>query len=231
MPTKAASKKTAAKTEEIQTQPETQLAKPCNSTLAGDLSIKDVEFPRLNIAQKMSEFEAKLGSVVIDKEDELCEAEEKLDCVVLSATKLFKQDIPFDEEEVPKIVGTEAEARKLEEEGDWPVIEFAELFLAFIQPKGAPDDLYPYPLGGVNVAIGKLTVQKDAYRRTFKVLARFKALNPDADPGTRIWQFSSQHFQKGKYSWYVPTLKTTTQEAPASVIEFANRLRGGAQDA
>lgn len=180
---------------------------------------QDIEIPRLNVIQKMSQIDAPTGAVVIDKEDVLLEAEERTNIIIVSASKRWKEDVPFDEEVVPKIVLTEPEAKQLESESDYDVIEFAELVM-LIPQTGEDDSLFPYPIGDTNYQLGRLTVQKDAYRLTYKKLFTFAFLNRETPPSAIYWDFGTELMTKGKYSWYVPTLNSTKIATPEVVTEF-----------
>ena len=186
----------------------------------------DIDIPRLNVIQKMSEIEGPLGSVVLDKESVLLEAEQKLAVVVVGAIKRWKEDVPFGEEYVPKIVDTEDQARALAGESSYEVLEFAEIVLLIPQP-GDDDTHFPYPIGDKNWQIGRLTVQKDAYRLTYKRLFTFATFNRTVPITSRLWNFGTESFSKGKYTWFVPTLAITKEDVPAEVAEFVNtNLRG-----
>lgn len=186
----------------------------------------DIDIPRLNVIQKMSEIEGPIGSVVIDKDSVLIEAGKKIPVVIVGAIKKWKEDVPFGEEYVPKIVNSEAEARELASESSYEVLEFAEIVM-LIPQVGEDDTHFPYPLGDKNYQIGRLTVQKDAYRLTYKRLFTFATFNKTVPISSRFWQFGTEPFSKGKYSWYVPTLSITKDEVPEEVAEFVNQnLRG-----
>lgn len=190
---------------------------------------QDIEIPRLNVIQKMSEIEGDIGSVVIDKTDTLLKAEQKVPVIVLGALKRWKEDVPFGEDYVPKIVASAEEAKALAEASSYEVTEFAEIIL-LIPQVGDNEELFPYPIGDKNYQIGRITVQKDAYRLTYKRLFTFQSFNPTVSVASRMWNFGTELMTKGKYSWYVPTLTITKDEAPADVAEFAARLmNGGAQ--
>lgn len=189
-------------------------------------SAPDLEVPRINIIQKMSEIEGDLGSVVIDKEDQILGVGEKAKVVMLGATKMWKEDIPFNDEEVPKIVHTEIEAKELDDESSYDVIEFADLVM-LIPQMGEDDTNYPYLIGDTNYQLGKITVQKDAYRFTYKRLFTYMAVNQDPTAVSKIyWNFSSESYSKGKYSWFVPMLSSTKELVPQEVLDFAKRLQG-----
>jgi len=200
------------------------LATPANNSMS--FSAQDIDIPRLNVIQKMSEIKGPIGAVVIDQDSVLLEAEQKTPVVVIGATKRWKENVPFGEDYIPKIVSSESEAKELANDSSYEVIEFAEIIL-LIPQTGDDDSLFPYPIGEGNYQIGRITVQKDAYRLTYKRLFTFQTFNPDISVATRFWSFGTELMSKGKYSWYVPTLSITKENAPAEAIEFANRLTKG----
>lgn len=187
----------------------------------------DIDIPRLNVVQKTSDIEASTGSLVLDKRHVLLKAEEMGEVVVVSATKAWKEDIPFDEGTMPRIASTPGAAAELALESSYPVLEFADIILLFRQPEKSTDDsAYPYPIGDANYALGKLYVAKDAYRQTYKRLITFAAFNKSIQLRNRLWNFQTQMMEKGKYSWYVPSLAISPSETPAEVLEFIEIFNG-----
>lgn len=183
---------------------------------------QDIEIPRLNVIQKMSQIDGPVGSVVLDKEFVLLEAEQKAPVIIVGATKRWKEDVPYDDEQIPRVVGTQAEANALAEESSYPIIEFAEIVL-LIPQTGDDDTNFPYPIGDKNYQLGRLSVQKDAYRLTYKRLFTFQTFNPSTPVASRLWNFGTELMSKGKYSWYVPTLSVSKEESPKEAQEFASR--------
>ena len=203
---------------------ETLAVAPTNNNLA--FSTQDIDIPRLNVIQKMSEIKGPIGAVVIDQDSVLLEAEQKTPVIVIGAVKKWKENVPFGEDYIPKIASSEAEAKDIASNSNYEVIEFAEIVL-LISQTGDDDSLFPYLIGDTNYQIGRFTVQKDAYRLTYKRLFTFQTLYPAVSVATRFWNFGTELMSKGKYSWYVPTLAITKNEVPAEAIEFANRLTKG----
>ena len=183
---------------------------------------QDIEIPRLNVIQKMSQIEGPVGSVVLDKEFVLLEAEQKTPVIIVGAVKRWKEDVPYDDDQIPKMASNELDARALAQESSYPIVEFAEIIL-LIPQIGDDDTNFPYPIGDTNYQLGRLTVQKDAYRLTFKRLFTFQTFNPTVPASTRLWTFGTELMSKGKYSWYVPTLSVTKEESPKEAQEFASR--------
>lgn len=202
----------------------TAIAPQKNHSLA--FKADDIDIPRLNVIQKMSEIEGPLGSVVLDKEHVLTAAEEKIPVIVIGATKMWKEDVPYGDEYMPKQASTQAEANELTAVSDYPIIEYAEIVL-LIPQVGNNDEAFPYEIGGVNHQMARITVQKDAYRLTYKRLFTFQTFNPNVSVMSRLWSFGSELMSKGKYSWYVPTLNITKDSPSAEALEFAERLTQG----
>lgn len=181
----------------------------------------DIDIPRVNVVQKTSDIEASTGSLVLDKKYVLFKPEQSGEVVVVSATKAWKEDVPFDSDTIPRIATTPDDSKKLALDSDWPILEFADIILLFKQPDGdTNDEAYAFPMGDDNYALAKLYVAKDAYRQTFKRLATFAAFNRNTQIQSRVWSFQTQLMEKGKYSWYVPSLTVTNSETPKAVAEF-----------
>lgn len=189
---------------------------------------EDIEIPRLNVIQKMSTIEGPTGSVTIDKESVLLQAEQKVPVIVVGALKRWKEDIPYDEDKIPRFANTKEEADKIAAESSYEIVEFAELVVLIPQVEGVEEELFPYPIGDTNYQLGRFTVQKDAYRMTYKRLFTFQTFNPNLPVAARQWLFGTELMSKGKYTWYVPTLSVTKQETPAEVLAFVANVNGGA---
>ena len=198
------------------------------TTVGQELTIDadDIDIPRLNVVQKMSTGDFDHGSLILDKTHEILPRETKGHCIILGAIKKWKEDIDFDSDEMPRIVGTKQEMEQLKIDSEYQILEFAELILMFAQPEGnTDDDAFPFPIGDNNYCIGKIYVQKDAYRKTYKSLMTFAAFNRGLPLNSRLWNFESQIMSKGKYSWYVPTLSVTKEHVPEAVADFANSFQ------
>lgn len=181
----------------------------------------DIDIPRVNVVQKISDIDAPTGSLVLDKKYVLLKPEETGAAIVVSATKAWKEDIPFDSDGIPRIANDPDSAKRLALDSEWPILEFADIVLLFKQPEGNTDDeAYAFPIGDDNYAMAKLYAAKDAYRRTFKCLATFAVFNRNTPIQSRVWDFQTQLMEKGKYSWYIPTLKATNNQTPKAVAEF-----------
>ncbi len=208
---------------EIQPASQTGLVNASESLHGFDAS--DIDIPRLNIVQKTSDIDSETGTLVLDKTHELVAPDTQALCIVLSATKKWREDVPFDDDVMPKIANNMAECAELKESSSYPVIEWADITLLFPQPEdGDNPEAFPFPIGEKSYAMGRINVAKDAYRKTFKALTTFATFNKTIPITSRMWTFESQLLSRGKYSWYVPTLAVSSEEVPADAAEFISSL-------
>jgi hypothetical protein len=181
----------------------------------------DIDIPRINIVQKTSDISAPIGAVVIDKQHIIQEAEEVRQVTVISALKGWREDIPYDDDGIPKIAYSREDADRIAADSDYGMLEFAEITLLFKQPEGIDnEEAYPFPIGDYQYAMGRINVAKDAYRQTYKRLATFAAFNKTVSLQSRLWNFSAGIISKGKYSWYAPSLSISPEVPDQAVVEF-----------
>ena len=183
----------------------------------------DIEIPRINVVQKTSEIDAPFGSVVLDKQFVIAEPETPVSCIPVSVTKGWREDIPYDNDEMPRIAHSQEERDEIAKTSEWGMQEFADIVLLFEKPeKTNVSAAYPFPIGDKFYALGRINVAKDAYRQTFKRLATFTLFNADTPPSSRVWDFTSALISRGKYSWYAPSLTFTDKGASEAVQNFCS---------
>lgn len=210
-------------------EPKNEIAEAESTGLSANVSgisidIEDIEIPRINICQKMTDSEAPVGSVLFDKTYELAPANEPLKAVPVVAQKGWRENIPFEEEDIPRIAWSKAESEQIASDSQWEMTEFAEITLLIQQPEGSADsDAFQLPVGNHNYALGKINVGKNAYRSTYKRLATNAALTGQPIHG-KIWNFTSEELSKGKYTWYNPTLTATKELVDDSVSGFVSNF-------
>jgi hypothetical protein len=204
------------------------IEKPTNSLVAGggfEIDPTDLDIPRINVVQKMSESDDPVGSVLFDKRCVLAAPDTPLRVVAVAAQKGWREDIPFDEDDVPQIAWSKEQRDFIEAESDWGMIEFAEITLLIEKPDDCDDDsAFQIPLGDKDYALGKINVAKNAYRSTFKRLATFAALNQNVPVSSRYWNFTSEQITRGKYTWYNPSLTATKEDTPEEVTLFTQKF-------
>lgn len=186
---------------------------------------EDIDIPRVNLVQKMSQIDGPLGAVMLDQKHVLAEADVAIPVSVVSARKGWREDIPYDEDEMPRMVWTHEERDALEADSGYKILEFADIRLLFHGGKDADEMVFNVPIGDKQYALGRINVQKDAYRNTYKRLATFAAVNVGADLESKVWNLKSILLTKGKYSWYAPSLENSPEKAPKEVVEFLKMIQ------
>lgn len=190
------------------------------------IDIEDIEIPRINVCQKMSNSDAPVGSVLFDKTYDIAPPNKALKVIPVVAQKGFREDIPFEEQEVPRIAWTKEDADDIQSDSEWKMTEFAELTLLVQQPEeGENDDAFQLPIGDHNYCLGKINVGKNAYRSTYKRLATNAALTGQPIH-QKIWNFTSEELSKGKYTWFNPTLTATKESVDDDVLAFVSNFLG-----
>jgi hypothetical protein len=178
----------------------------------------DVDIPKGNIVQKISQIDGPLGSLVVDQKHVIVLAEVPIDVYVVKAKKAWREDLPYGE--TPRLAFTEAERDDLVADGA-KLVEWADISLMIPAPGDEFDEAaFPFPFGNRNYCLARLNVAKDAYRMTYKRLAMFSACNPDKSFRERLWTFESQLLSKGKYSWHAPSLSISAAQPDPEVLEF-----------
>ena len=185
------------------------------------IDASDIEIQRVNVVQKMSDIKASSGSLVLDKKYVLLEPEQAGKAIIVNAIKGWKEDVPFDSDVIPRVAMTAERKEQLAAESDYPILEFADIVMLIEQPEDTEDDeSFAFPIGDKNYALAKLYVAKDAYRQTYKRLATFATFNRSTSLQSVYWKIQTQLMEKGKYSWFVPSLTNTNDKAPEAVTEF-----------
>jgi hypothetical protein len=205
----------------IKEAPATEIMSPASMMIEPS----DIEIPRINVVQKTSEIDAPFGSIVLDKQFVIAEPETAVVTIPISVIKGWREDIPYDDDEMPRIAHSQEERDEIAKTSDYPMLEFADITLLFEKPdKTDVGAAYPFPIGDKLYALGRINVAKDAYRQTFKRLATFTLFNPETPPSTRYWDFTSSLISRGKYSWYAPSLTFTDKETSEAVQKFTNNF-------
>ena len=187
------------------------------------ITASDIEIPRLNIIQSSSEIAGEAGSVVLDRSTTILKPDQECQVIPVNALKGWRENVPFGSPEMPRIAWNEEEKKEIESDSEFGTIEFAEIILLFPMPKGADEELYPYPIGEDQFALGKLNVAKDAFRCTYKRLATFSAFNDDP-LCSRAWNFKAELLTRGRHSWFVPSLTVSKDKSPEDVTSFVTRI-------
>jgi len=191
------------------------------------VSLEDVDIPRLNVIQKMSSIEGPVGGVVIDKSDVLIQKDQRIDVIIGHTKKGWRENIPFGSDEMPRMAWTESERAEVESDSEYgKMVVFADITFLVPQPEDADDenDIYQYPIGDKNYALGVINVSKDGYKFTYKKLNTFQLFNSTLPISAKVWSFGTELITKGQHSWFVPTLKPTSENAPEEAVTFSQLL-------
>jgi len=185
----------------------------------------DLEIPRLNVVQKTSNIDAPFGSLVIDKQFVLADPGQKISCIPINTMKGWVEDLPFGEGE-PQRAYNEADKDTLQKNSNFKILEFAEVVLGFPQPEESEtaDEAYPHIVGGKNYAIGKIYVQKGAYRFVFKKLATFLQCNPTLPLFWVNWSITTMEKTSGMNTWFEPMLSNSTSETTEAERDWATKF-------
>lgn len=187
----------------------------------------DIEIPRINVCQKMTDSDAPVGSILYNKEFVIAGPNVSVKTIAVAAQKGWRENIPFDDEDIPRIAWTKEESVALAADSDYDLTEFAEITLLLQQPEeGVNDDAFGLPIGDHSYAIGKINVGKNAYRSTYKRLATFAALQAGVSIQSRVWNLKSEELSKGKYTWYNPSLTATSESTSEEVTTFIKNFLG-----
>ena len=191
-----------------------------------NIAPSDIDISKINLIQKSSQIEGPVGAFVLDQQHVILETDDSAEVVVVVALKGWRENIPYDSDEMPRIAQTEEQKAAIDADSEFGTIEFADITLLI--PKPGPNDeddtAYPYPIGDEHFALGRINVAKDAYRMTYKRLATFSLFNSELPVSRRLWTLKSEVMTKGKYSRFAPSLTITKNEPSEEVINFVTRI-------
>ena len=204
----------------------------------GELDQSDLQLPRLNVVSPTSklhtEDEFDLGSVIFEKELELCTKGENFYFVVLQARKDFQQKIDFDGGEKPLIFHTKDE---VEENGGTTVYSqdaideeryyapVANILLAVKAPDDLPaEELHRFPMefDGSNWAKAVVTVQGGSYTAFAKpiITAAMGKLRSKGGIFKGMWVGGTAKKSNDKNSWFVFTASFAGMIDDEESVEF-----------
>ena len=198
-----------------------------NNSGGFEITAEDIDIPRLNVVQAVSQIDAPHGSIVIDKRHVLAELETPITTIPMVWTKGYREDKPFGMEPPSRSVYNKEDLDALKKDTEFPVIEFANITLMFPEPEDAKGaGAYPFPISGKNYAIGTLNVAKMAYSQTFKRLATYESLRSADDPAYNVFWNLEAITVEGRVTYFAPSLrvKATDDTPDKEVIAFINKF-------
>ena len=191
-----------------------------------NIAPSDIDISKINLIQKSSQIDGPVGAFVLDQQHVILDADETSEVIVVVALKGWRENIPYESDEMPRIAQTEEQKAAIEADSEFGTIEFADITLLIPKPdkEDVDEAAYPYPIGDEYFALGRINVAKDAYRMTYKRLATFSLFNSELPVSHRLWTLKSEVMTKGKYSWFAPSLTITKNEPSEEVINFVSRI-------
>ena len=198
-----------------------------NNSGGFEITADDIDIPRLNVVQAVSQIEAPHGSIVIDKRHVLAELKTPITVIPMVAIKGYREDKPFGMEPLSRSVYNKEDLETLKKDTEFPVIEFANITIMFPEPKDAEGaGAYPFPINGKNYAIGTLNVAKMAYAQTFKRLATYASLRKPEDAYYKVFWDLEIITIDGKVTYFAPSLRVKdTKDTPdKEVIAFIDQF-------
>jgi 3-hydroxy-3-methylglutaryl CoA synthase len=210
-------RKPTVETVDAQIGETTALATPSQHSTHGLVyDASDIEIPKGNIIQKISNIEGPLGSLVVDRKHVVALAQTPVDAYVVRASKSWREDVPFGEQGA--FAATEEQYKECVAQG-LKMLENAEISLMIPAPEDFDEAAFPFPFGDKNYALARIYVSKDGYRQTYKRLVTYSA-SSGRDPRERVWTFESQLLHKGPHAYYAPSLSISSREPDAAVMAF-----------
>lgn len=233
--------------------PKRELAKPAKQELTkvtpthddgfdGELDQSDLQLPRLNVVSPTSKLHTDadfdLGSIVFEKELELCVKGENFHFVVLHIRKDFQQKLDFDGGEKPLSFHTKEEVEEnggttkwsqeaIDEERYYAPV--ANILLAVKAPDDiAEDELHRFPLeyDGSHWAKAVVTVQGGSYTSFAKpiITAALGKLRSKGGIFKGMWVGGSAKKSNDKNSWFVFTASFAGIIEDDESVEFFSDL-------
>ena len=190
---------------------------------------QDIDIPRLNVVQAVSQIEAPHGSIVLDKRHVLTEVEQPITAIPVAEVKGFREDKPYGVGEMARSVYTEEDLALLKADTEYPLIEFANVTIMFPEPKHAKGGgAFPFKIGKTKYAIGTMNVAKVAYKNTYKRLITHMSTRVDEPYYGVYWDLTPLKIE-GKVTYYAPslTVQDTEDTVPKDVVKFIERFRKG----
>ena len=208
--------------------------------VSGEMQASDIVFPTVKVIQKMSNNPENLplGTLTLDESLVLADVGEKINVLILSFEKYYKEVMPFGAG-VPNIFSSIAEAQaagfklarnKADRESGEPIVDSAvRALVAFEKPEGRMDRSFPLEAGGLRFAPARWFIENSAYRSIAKVVfskIAFLLRTGEARKKAK-WAVTTSVIdgKSGKYA--VPNIALLDEEYPDGVFdELTGILQG-----
>lgn len=221
----------AAAPEEERDEPTTALAIPAQS-IEGEFTAEDFVIPKLHLVQAVGPLSEKFtpGQIVFNKELVLSDGTEPVNLTVLRIKKRYQENLPWGDEQLPRVFDTLAEVRQAGGWIDWRDNErppFSPILHALVLI-GSPfeeNPLFPYEFGDAAYGLALWTLRGVGFTRAGKAIitASQFALKDGLHLGA--WSLTSKREKVGLNFIYVPVLRHEARN-PAEFGAFALGLLG-----
>jgi len=197
------------------TETSTAVALPpsARDDVSGEITARDVNLPRINVVQKMSELSDKfaVGSVLFHKEFVLAAPEIPVNGTVLRIKKQYQLNVQYGGEDESEIVDTMAEVRERGGSlgyalGDWSELAHLQVVVEMPVVDDAPDgyeDMFPFSHNGKNYAVGVVTVARSGYTALAKPIFTWSVGTLQNGLHNGKFSFVTEKKTGPKGSWYV----------------------------
>ena len=241
---------TFADVDEEQNKKDAEEKKPSVETKSSNLSTytpdaeggpspEDYNIEHIQILGRSSQFDpegGEIGDICVNKETPLGHVNEPVRCVLVHTRKYWKENIPYDDETIPRFANTLEEKAHIEQTTEFAgTVPVCDVTVLLERPESFENDesasgVFIYEFGGKEYALVKYTVQKSQAVRenygTINVATRARATKGD-DAGKYYFELKSKEKGAGtKYKWHQFVLSGTAQDAPQEAADFARSLRG-----
>ena len=221
--------------------PTASLSTVSGAGVVGEVDGTDVRFPRFQIVQGVGPLSEKKefskGDLVLDGECQLSYNDQPISITVCQIGKQYEENIPYDSDDIPRIVNTKAEVLQLngttegsKEGGKWVPPSWraiADALICIEAPKDMPEEIaevnFPFEAPsepGKKFAFARWVIKGVAYKSA--AVEIFSAASMYYRDGLKKGTFilNTQKRMFGPNSVYVPTIRKGTRNSP----EFSSWL-------
>lgn len=200
-----------------------------NAEMEGDFDRSDIQLPRLSLVHGIGPLSEHFtpGHLVYNKELDLGAG--PLEVTLVRMRKYYMEDHAWGSEDIPRVVNSIDEMRKL---GGYLTSEkremgeghpyFKPVLDAQVIIKGAPDNsAFPYEFGGVPYAVAVWTLQGIAYTRAAKPFITASQFGLRAGLTTAHWSVTTKREKFGQNLVWFPVVR----QAGRNSIEFIEWIK------
>ena len=177
--------------------------------LSGEWSSSDISIPKLSLVQATSSMdEFSKGSLVYDRQVEVCTKDEVVEVSVLTMHKYFEEDVEYGSDQIPERWEAEADARAAGVNHKWdrkPGRSYSERCdVVFLVP--VPMEHAHYEFEGVGYVKCLYTFKSTAYNLAKRLFTATNGANAGGLPYALRWDLGSEMKTNGQNKWFVPSL-------------------------